>query len=640
MDSSDFNESLILKLQLSDIEDGELAGDANGTSPNEIRNLLLQTDEYASGVLFKTELQQVSYGSYDGRPAAFIVFQSQFHYSGRNRIRAATIKVSLADAAQPVEPTCSPQVEKFAPQWRRARDTLICSEDSSSSGWPTMLQASSGPRLHRVTHSRPAEIKGYRAPHHHRRHPNVMNRVLWSVEEDDADRQGIPPFFRGAMVVITLDENSSIRPFLMSVQVDITQCFRGTVINFFRKSDNHMRPVRFAPDIHFRDAAILDSDFTVLNLEDWIGLPRPGLLDENDGGVSSFISLQNTRSASLYGGSLEDFQTSTRPRSRDDFEIAVICARPVEADAVLRVFDAHWDTDSYTYGRELNDPNSYSVGVLGGHNVVLAHQPGIGKATAASVAAACAISFKKIKLALVVGVCGGVPFNKHNGEILLGDVVISKGVIQYDFGRRFADHFKRKIAVEDSLGKPNARICSLLAKLETALYRESLEQKISEFLADSDFGGPVYPQDSDKLFSATYRHKHQDVGKCGICASCKQITDPVCEDALQSTCQQTGCDDAEQVRRQRQNQKNRPMLHIGLIASGDSVIKSGVHRDSIANDANVIAFEMEGAGVWDTFPCVIIKGVSDYSDSHKSKLWQKYAAATAAACTKAFIKHW
>jgi nucleoside phosphorylase len=49
---------------------------------------------------------------------------------------------------------------------------------------------------------------------------------------------------------------------------------------------------------------------------------------------------------------------------------------------------------------------------------------------------------------------------------------------------------------------------------------------------------------------------------------------------------------------------------------------------------------MEGAGVWDNFPCVVIKGVCDYADSHKNKEWQAYATATAAACMKAFLNDW
>ncbi|KAL2012208.1 hypothetical protein VTN00DRAFT_4926 [Thermoascus crustaceus] len=83
-----------------------------------------------------------------------------------------------------------------------------------------------------------------------------------------------------------------------------------------------------------------------------------------------------------------------------------------------------------------------------------------------------------------------------------------------------------------------------------------------------------------------------------------------------------------------------PAVHFGLIASGDAVARSGQDRDEIAAREGVIAFEMEGAGVWDNFPCVVIKGVCDYADSHKNKDWQKYAAATAAACMKAFLEQW
>jgi nucleoside phosphorylase len=41
---------------------------------------------------------------------------------------------------------------------------------------------------------------------------------------------------------------------------------------------------------------------------------------------------------------------------------------------------------------------------------------------------------------LVVGVSGGVPRDENtNAEILLGDVIISTGVIQFDFGRQLPD---------------------------------------------------------------------------------------------------------------------------------------------------------------------------------------------------------
>jgi nucleoside phosphorylase len=69
-------------------------------------------------------------------------------------------------------------------------------------------------------------------------------------------------------------------------------------------------------------------------------------------------------------------------------------------------------------------------------------------------------------------------------------------------------------------------------------------------------------------------------------------------------------------------------------------MKSGEHRDKMAKMDGAIGFEMEGAGVWDNIPCVIVKGVCDYADSHKAKIWQYYAAATAASCIKAFLTYW
>ncbi|KIW31184.1 uncharacterized protein PV07_02852 [Cladophialophora immunda] len=40
---------------------------------------------------------------------------------------------------------------------------------------------------------------------------------------------------------------------------------------------------------------------------------------------------------------------------------------------------------------------------------------------------------------------------------------------------------------------------------------------------------------------------------------------------------------------------------------------------------------MEAAGLMDVFPCLVVRGICAYSDSHKSTEWQEYAAATAAA---------
>ncbi|KAH8430968.1 uncharacterized protein LDX57_008630 [Aspergillus melleus] len=84
-----------------------------------------------------------------------------------------------------------------------------------------------------------------------------------------------------------------------------------------------------------------------------------------------------------------------------------------------------------------------------------------------------------------------------------------------------------------------------------------------------------------------------------------------------------------------------PRIFYGLIASGDRVIKSGIKRTAIIEEINddVLCFEMEAAGLMNEFPAVVIRGISDYADSHKNDTWQPYAAASAAACAKELLSH-
>lgn len=105
-------------------------------------------------------------------------------------------------------------------------------------------------------------------------------------------------------------------------------------------------------------------------------------------------------------------------------------------------------------------------------------------------------------------------------------------------------------------------------------------------------------------------------------------------------CNQSGCNRDTVTHQRLQDTTNiSPGIHFGLIASGDSVITSGEIRDRISAADGVVAFKMEGAGVWDVFPCVVIKAGCDYTDGHINKMWRRYAAATAAACMKAFFEY-
>jgi nucleoside phosphorylase len=82
---------------------------------------------------------------------------------------------------------------------------------------------------------------------------------------------------------------------------------------------------------------------------------------------------------------------------------------------------------------------------------------------------------------------------------------------------------------------------------------------------------------------------------------------------------------------------DHPEIHYGLIASANRVLKDAAVRDRWAREHGILCFEMEAAGVMNTFPCLVIRGICDYADSYKSKEWQEYAAAAAAAYAKLLL---
>jgi nucleoside phosphorylase len=91
-------------------------------------------------------------------------------------------------------------------------------------------------------------------------------------------------------------------------------------------------------------------------------------------------------------------------------------------------------------------------------------------------------------------------------------------------------------------------------------------------------------------------------------------------------------------RNARMENEDDPMVHYGLIASADRLMEDAHVRDALAREEEVLCFKMEAAGLMDHFPCLVIQGVCDYSDTHKNDIWQGYAAATAAAYAKELLR--
>lgn len=304
-----------------------------------------------------------------------------------------------------------------------------------------------------------------------------------------------------------------------------------------------------------------------------------------------------------------------RKFSLDDYTAGWICALPLEmAAAKAMLDDIHTDLPNPP-----NDHNAYTLGRIGAHNIVVACLPtGVfGSTSAAAVATQMLSSFRSIRFSLMVGIGGGVP--SKGVDIRLGDVVVSEptkdfgGVVQYDYGKTVGDgRFERA----GTLNKPPPALLTAVAKLRAD--HELTASRIPAFL--SEMAGK-YPhmmakytyrgQQQDLLFEAEYDHIEPG-GSCDYCDSSKLV-----------------------VRSPRI--RNGPMIHYGLIASGNQVMKHGGTRDRLARELGILCFEMEAAGLMDNFPCLVIRGICDYADSHKNKQWQEYAAATAAAYAKELL---
>ncbi|KAL7906076.1 hypothetical protein GGI35DRAFT_487815 [Trichoderma velutinum] len=345
-----------------------------------------------------------------------------------------------------------------------------------------------------------------------------------------------------------------------------------------------------------------------------------------------------------------------RPFSRDGFHFAVICALSSAFDAVRDSLDEVWEEQDRNLEKVDGDLNYYTMGCMGNTPVVLLLLPGESDIDAASAAASLRSSYNYLSTVFVVGTCSALPILFDNTEILLGDVIISEFVVRFNFGIQHTDGFKQERSPQYMLARHNKETRSLIKLLKTEHHREKLEDNAFKLLQQLQTkkketkhqGKYDYPGTAhDKLFDSKYRHKHQDADICDICRACVSNADPVCERALELTCTDLGCSNAYLISRNRLRERAEQVgsmetpalaIHIGGVGSANTTMKSVEARDRISKEQEVIAFEKEGAGVWDEFPsCIIVKGVCDYADSHKPNGWERYAAAAAASTIKALL---
>jgi len=301
--------------------------------------------------------------------------------------------------------------------------------------------------------------------------------------------------------------------------------------------------------------------------------------------------------------------------SHEDYTVAWICALPLEVAAAKAILDNIHPRLSQPVG----DDNAYTLGEISGHNIVVACLPSgvYGIASAATVAAHMRITFPSIRFGLMVGIGGGVPSTKN--DIRLGDVVVSKptggfgGVVQYDYGKAMSGGDFQRTGM---LNRPPQTLLTALAKLQANNITEG--SKVAGFLAE------INQRFSHQAFQFA-RPEQED---------CLYLTDYSHVDVNSKTC--SACDVTKIVPRLSRDH-NQPVVHYGLIASANQVVKDSRLRDKLGQELGEYCVEMEAAGLMNNFPCLVIRGICDYADSHKNKEWQGYAAAVAAAYTKELL---
>ncbi|KAJ5240408.1 uncharacterized protein N7469_001999 [Penicillium citrinum] len=303
-----------------------------------------------------------------------------------------------------------------------------------------------------------------------------------------------------------------------------------------------------------------------------------------------------------------------RTRSHDDYTVGWICALPVETAAAKLMLDKIHPP----LPRLPMDQNTYIFGSIGEHNIVIASLPtgAYGNTSAATVGTQLLSSFHAIRFGLMVGIGGGVP--SSSADIRLGDIVVSQptdtsgGVVQYDLGKALSGGQSMRTGM---LNRPPKVLLTALATLQAHHLTE--DSRIVRFVSNlqaklvpSKATKFMRPTQKDCLFQAEYDH------------------------IAYNTC--INCDRSKLVLRPpREHQE--PVIHYGLIGSANQVIKDGRRREQLARDLGIYCVEMEAAGLMNDFPCLVIRGICDYADSHKNKEWQGYAAAVAAAYAKELL---
>lgn len=291
----------------------------------------------------------------------------------------------------------------------------------------------------------------------------------------------------------------------------------------------------------------------------------------------------------------------------DEYSVGWICALPIELTAAIAMLDAHHGP---LKSQPKDDGNNYTLGSIGGHNIVMICLAQYGTNEAAVAGVSMLRTFSNLRFGVMVGIGGGIPSSEN--DIRLGDIAVSVpsgqagGVIQHDMGKKEDGGFRRM----GSLNRPPTVVLTAIATLRAT---RNIGRQITTIVDGA------FKEEEEEDEEWTFPEKEEDV-------LFEDNNEPL-GDSLQG----------DRIVPRVERKSKHPKCFYGNIGSGNSVIKSAKERDRLATEEGIICVEMEAAGLMNFFNCTVIRGICDYADAHKHKRWQRYAASVAASYTKMLL---
>lgn len=283
--------------------------------------------------------------------------------------------------------------------------------------------------------------------------------------------------------------------------------------------------------------------------------------------------------------------------------VLVVVALPKELAAMKAVmeFSSHLGVE--------NDPNVYVIGYVTDPGREIARRPvlicqsGMGNNNASTTATDAMRSFPQIEHIIMCGIAGGCPNPDVPDEhVRLGDIVYCNeaGIIEYDFVKQDSSGS----TVRSSLQKPSKRMLAVIGAM----------------IADEILGKKPWEPELDTLSGAVAAFSRP--------APQTDILHSIAGHIIQHPAET--------------DRGGRPRVFGGAIGTADTLQKSAIARDELRDRYRVRAIEMEAGGIQNAAwargrDVMVIRGICDYCDTYKNDNWQGYAAAAAAAFTKAIM---